>query len=118
MIYLASPHSSPDEGVMLSRFLCACKVAAWLFKQGELVFSPIAHSHYIAVFGNNKAHYNDWRRFDEHMIDLSDKIIVAKIEGWNKSFGIMEEIKYAERTGKPVEYLDVENILKGANENQ
>ena len=111
MIYLASPHSSPDEGVMLSRFLSACKVAAYLFKQGELVFSPIAHSHYIAVFGNNKAHYDDWRRFDEHMIDLSDKIVVAKIDGWNKSFGISEEIKYAERTGKPVEYMEVENIL-------
>jgi nucleoside 2-deoxyribosyltransferase len=118
MIYLASPHSSPDKGVMLSRFLCACKVAAFLFKQGELVFSPIAHSHYIAVFGNNKAHYDDWRRFDEHMIDLSDKIVVAKIDGWERSYGIAEEINYAYKTGKTVEYLEVDHILKGTYDNQ
>jgi len=51
MIYLASPYTSDDPAVRQQRFEAACRAAAAMIRQGQTVFSPIAHSHAICAFG-------------------------------------------------------------------
>ena len=51
MIYLASPYSHPDAVVREQRFRDVCLAAARLIRAGQIVFSPIAHSHPIASGG-------------------------------------------------------------------
>jgi hypothetical protein len=47
-----------------------------------------------------------WRRIDEHFIGLSEKLVVARMEGWEASHGVTDEIEIAKALGKPVEYID------------
>lgn len=44
------------------------------------------------------------------MMALADCLIVAKMTGWQESFGIAHEIKFFESAGKPVFYLDTVSL--------
>ena len=105
MIYLATPYSHPDESVMEKRFLRACEIASDLMKQGMIVFSPIAHTHPIAVAGSLPRGWVFWERFDREFIGASEKLIVAKMDGWEASSGVTREIQIAQELGKPVLYM-------------
>ncbi|MCP4786572.1 MAG: DUF1937 family protein [Fuerstiella sp.] len=48
MIYLASPYSHSDANIREKRFRDVCRTAARLMRNGDVVFSPIAHGHPIA----------------------------------------------------------------------
>lgn len=101
-IYLASPYTKKNHDVA---FLDACNAAALLIKLGKTVFSPIAHSHYIAKFHKLPKDVGFWRKQNQSFIDWCDELWVLGTEGWEESKGILEEIDYAKQAGKPVHYL-------------
>jgi hypothetical protein len=105
MIYLASPYSHPDPTIKEARFEAACRVAANLMRRGELVFSPIAHSHPIAVCGGIPGSWECWQAFDEIMINACSELRVLMLPGWSDSVGVAAEVAIAERLGKPVKYM-------------
>jgi len=49
MIYLASPYHHADKDVMEDRFHKVAMATAHLLSKGLIVYSPIAHNHYLAV---------------------------------------------------------------------
>lgn len=106
MIYLASPYSHPDPAVRESRYMAVCRAAANLICQRYIVFSPIVHSHGIALHGNLAGDWNTWREFDLWFITRCDKLIILKLDGWKESAGIKAEIEIAERLGKPIEFIE------------
>ena len=73
---------------------------------GNIVFSPIAHSHPIAVQCELPLGWDFWHQFDKAFIDWCDALIVLKLPGWDTSVGVNAEIKIAEEMGKPVEYME------------
>jgi hypothetical protein len=99
--YLATPYSRYRGGLDEAHRL-ACLAAAECFREGLLVFSPIAHTHSIAKFGGLGAGYDTWGRYDEAMMRAADGLIVVKIEGWDESEGIAAEVKWCEENGKPI----------------
>lgn len=103
--YLASPYSRYPAGHDAA---CqdVCLLAARLFNAGVLVFSPIAHTHAIALAGGLHGHFQQWAEFDEAMIAGSCGMIVAMMPGWRDSEGIAAEIEICGRLGKPVLYMD------------
>ena len=108
MIYLATPYSHPDPEVMEQRFQQACKVAGKLMGQGHIVFSPIAHTHPIAVEGNLDRGWGFWGKFDYEFVSFSEEVWVVKMDGWDTSRGVAAEIKLATELGKPVKFLEAE----------
>lgn len=106
IIYLATPYTHPDKYMEEIRFLCAAQVAAALMREGNIVFSPIAHTHWIARMGELPAGWDYWRQFDEAFIKVCTKLIVVKMIGWEDSKGVKAEIEIAKELGKPVEYMD------------
>ena len=104
MIYLASPYSHPVAAVREARFKAACRAAARLMQDGEVVFSPIAHSHPIAAFGL-PVDWLFWERFDGGQLVHADEIAVLMLDGWRESRGVQAEIRLATDLGKPVRYL-------------
>lgn len=106
MIYLATPYSDPDPAVMEARFDAACCIAGALMAQGEVVFSPIAHSHPIAVRCNLPRGYPFWEMQAREMIAHASKVLVVKIPGWEQSKGITGEIAIALELGVPVEWRE------------
>lgn len=111
LIYLASPYSSADPEVVLQRVKDVGDATAKLIEAGNLIFSPILHSHYIAhlVAFDPLNHAPDkltgWMEYDFAFIDKADEVWVVMIDGWDKSHGIAAEVDHARETNKPVRYL-------------
>ena len=106
LIYLASPYSHDDPDVRQDRFNAVCLKAAELMLKGYFVFSPIAHTHPIALASDLPKGFDYWQEYNEKMIGLCDKVFVYRLDGWEESEGIAGEIEYAKELGKEVRYLD------------
>ena len=110
MIYLASPYSHPDPAIREERFRAACRAAAQLMRIGNIVFSPIVHSHPIALHGL-PTDWRFWERHDREHLVRCDEVVVLMLNGWQESEGVHAEIRIAAELGKPVRYLEPESQL-------
>lgn len=105
--YLATPYSKYRGGDIEAAFVDAAKLAASLLVRGVKVYSPIAHTHPLAVYGKlDPLDHSIWLPFDEAMMAAADSLIVAHMDGWDVSYGIAHEIKVFEKAGKPIFDLD------------
>jgi hypothetical protein len=106
LTYLASPYRKYPHGLPLAARHVA-KIAGRLMIQGIGVFSPIAHSHMLAIYGGILPTANEiWVEFDKRFMLMCDALVVAKMDGWEQSDGIKEEIEFFKEVGKPIFYLD------------
>ena len=116
LIYLGTPYSKyrpelPRDAGLRQAFIDAANLAARLLKEGAKVYSPIAHTHPLAIHGGlDPLDLRIWLPFDEAMMAKADCLIVAKLEGWEDSFGIKHEIEVFKKAGKPVMFLDPESL--------
>lgn len=106
LIYLATPYSHPDPEVMKQRFHSVNKVAAKLMKEGLHIFSPISHSHPIAIENDLPTNWEYWESYDRAFLKASRKLIVLKLDGWENSVGVTAEIKIAKELGIEIEYIE------------
>lgn len=111
-IYLAIPYSGMEE---LS-FKIANEVAAKLMNEGYIVFSPISHSHPLAVSHQMPGTWDFWKEFDESFIlGWCDEVWVVVIgeNGYDlceKSKGINAEVTIAMDNYIPVKWYDYERV--------
>ena len=106
LTYLACPYSHADPATKEARFEAANKASAKLMKDGHLVFSPISHTHPIALAGELSGDWHFWKDYDTAFIEASKELIVLKEDGWQESVGVQAEIKIAEELSIPVTYLE------------
>lgn len=110
-VYLATPYSDPDPRVRNKRFLAANRAASKLMMQGILVFSPISHTHPIALAGEMPKGWEFWKDYVFTFIDgWADEVWVLQQSGWKDSVGVTAEIKLAAQLGKPIKYLTPSSI--------
>ena len=108
LYYLGSPYSKYPGGLDVA-FQHVAKLTADLMKVGITAYSPITHTHPIAIHGNiNPLDYNIWLPFDHVMMKVCDAMIVARMSGWAESYGVGWEIEQFEKMCKPVIHLDVD----------
>jgi hypothetical protein len=106
LVYLATPYTKYRDGIDCA-FRDSAALAAQLLKLGIKVYSPIAHCHPIALYGElNPLDHSVWIPFDEAMMTAADVLLVAQLDGWRESYGINHEIQFFKAAGKPVFYLD------------
>jgi hypothetical protein len=106
MIYLASPYSDPDPAVMEQRFDAVCRKAGELMNRGEIVYSPIAHCHPIAVRVGLPRDWTFWHKFDREMLCTAKEMWILRLPGWQESAGIRAERQIAAELGIPVTEID------------
>lgn len=106
MIYLATPYSHPDPSIREARFEAACRVAGQLMAAGQIVFSPIAHTHPIAIRCDLPKGWDFWAKYDRAMLERSSRLVVVMMEGWQDSVGIAAEIKIAAELGIFIEFME------------
>lgn len=106
LVYLASPYSDTDWQVRLNRFECACKAAAKLMSDGVFIYSPIAHTHPIALAGSLPPDFDFWAAYDRAILQCCKRMIVLRLPGWEQSKGVSAELVIAEELGITVEYMD------------
>jgi hypothetical protein len=103
--YLATPYSEYPGGIDAACEM-ACRAAGECFREGLLVFSPIAHTRSIAKLGGMSGGYEFWKRYDEVMMAAADGLIVVKMNGWEKSTGVAAEIEWFRSRRRPIFYRD------------
>ena len=102
LVYLGSPYTKYAAGLDAA-FRDVSAFAAMLLKDGVRVYSPIAHTHPIAIHGNlDPRNHEIWLPFDHAMMDAADAMCIADMDGWRESYGVKYEIDYFRKAGKPV----------------
>lgn len=105
LIYLATPYTG-FKGSREEAYRLACLKAAELMEQGYFVFSPIAHSHSIDIESGGFKSPEFWLRQDFAILAYCDELWVYKLPGWDTSYGVAEEIKFANAYDIPVKEID------------
>jgi hypothetical protein len=103
LVYLASPYTKYPAGFHMAAVDAAC-IAANLMREGVKIYSPIAHTHPLALYGNlDPLDHSIWLPFDETIMNLADACCVAAdMTGWETSFGVGHEISHFWKREKPV----------------
>lgn len=102
--YLATGYTKNPKGIE-GAYRDACKWAGQFIQAGIPVFSPIAHSHGIAVHGGlDPLDHRIWLPADKPMIEGAAGLIVVMSDDWKESIGIAYEIAEFHKAGKPVRY--------------
>lgn len=109
MIYLASPYSHPDVIVRQNRFENVCRYAAFLMSRGDIVFSPIAHTHPIAIQGSLPLLWSYWKKVDIAFMKCCNRMTILRLDGWKESEGIKEEMILAHTFEMPIDYADLKD---------
>jgi hypothetical protein len=103
--YLASPYSKYQAGIDAA-WKDVCQQAGLVIQSGVPVYSPIAHTHPIAIYGNIDPYaHSIWLPADLPLMQNAKGLVVCKMQGWEESYGIEEEIKEFEKAGKPIVYM-------------
>lgn len=107
MIYLASPYTNPDAAVREARYDAICSTLVRLVKEHpkEVFYSSIAHWHPIAVNYNLPVDHEFWLFQDKGMLEKANALWVVKLNGWERSKGIAEEVAFARQLNIPVDYV-------------
>ncbi len=110
LIYLATPYTKAPGGIEMA-FIRSCELAARLIKTGRDVFSPIAHSHPIALHGKiDPLDHDLWMDVDQAMIARCDALVVAMLPGWDRSKGVAAEVDNFKDARKPILWIDPETL--------
>jgi len=107
--YLACPYSHEDKLVEEMRFEIANFVASSLMRKGEIIFSPLSHSHPMVKYGL-PTNWDYWKSQDTAFLDRCDRIKVVKVVGWDHSSGIRSEVEHMRKRGIFAEYIDPEEL--------
>jgi len=111
LIYAATPYSKYPPNIEQA-FIDACRIMARLVALGIKVYSPIAHTHPIAIHGGlNPLDHNLWIPFDHAIMGKSDALLVVKMRGWDISYGVGEEIKFFQKHNKPIHYITPDTLV-------
>lgn len=104
--YLATVYSRHPHGIEAAHRE-ACIQAAYLIRHGVPVYSPIAHTHPIAIHGAlDPLDHDIWLPADEPMMRAAVGLIVCKMHGWETSKGVQHEIDVFEKADKPIIFME------------
>ena len=107
-IYLAQPYSSPDEATILYRVEQAFKATAKLMDEGNLVFSPIVHTHELGKYINPDLaiKHEFWMEQDIAILRHAAELRILMLEGWQHSKGLAQEVLLAETCQIPITFME------------
>lgn len=104
--YLGSPYSKYPLGLNAAH-KAVCENAALLIEEGVAVYSPIAHTHPIALHGQiDPLDHGIWLPIDAPLMAAADGLIVLKLMTWDRSSGLAFEIKGFAAADKPIVYME------------
>ncbi|MFH0981895.1 MAG: DUF1937 family protein [Planctomycetota bacterium] len=107
--FLASPYSTGDALLREHRFRLACRAVAWLWQYyGLPVYSPISHSHAIAMHSFLDPLDPFWYVAALTMLRHASELWVLLLDGWQGSKGVQGEFCEAVALKLPIHYIRYE----------
>lgn len=100
--YVGTPYSRYPGGLEKA-FVMACEQVGVLLRAGLSAYSPIAHTHPVAMVCHiDPLDHDIWMPADRPMMLAAVGLVVVKAPGWEASRGLTEEIREFEAAGKPI----------------
>lgn len=106
IIFISSPYSHSDDNVRIQNYKKVCQFVAELTYQGNVVMSPIVYGHTLLHYKEMPSDWQFWKNFCLTFLDKCDEVIVYKMEGWDRSRGVAEEIEYAKSKNIPIKFVE------------
>ena len=104
--FLATPYSKYPHGLDAA-FRLAARQRGLLVRAGIPVFSPIVHSHAVAMeCGIDPYDHAIWLPAETPMRRAASGIILLRAESWEISFGMKLEYEEFRAAGKPTIWMD------------
>jgi Domain of unknown function (DUF1937) len=104
--FLGSPYSKYPGGLDAA-FDEVVRVRGRLVVAGIPVFSPIIHSHPVALDCDIDPHdHAIWLPAERPMLDAACGLIILRMAGWEDSYGLVQERKIFAAAGKPEVFMD------------
>jgi Domain of unknown function (DUF1937) len=104
--YLSTPYSRYPAGLDAA-FNLAIDARASLINAGIPVFSPIIHSHPVAMrCGLDPHDHALWLPVEAPMMRAASGLILLRAESWELSYGMRFERGHFESAGKPIVWMD------------
>jgi hypothetical protein len=108
LIYLAVPYTHSNEAIEERRFEIVTRVSAELAKRKISNISPITQSHLQNRMVNIPGTWDFWKNIDKIILEKCDVLVVLRLNGWDESIGVMEEMDIALNNNIPIIFLDLE----------
>lgn len=104
--YLGTPYSKYPHGLEAA-FRLAVRNRGLLIKAGIPCFSPIVHSHPVAIQCDiDPLDLSIWLPCESPFLVCAHGLILLKAESWEISIGLKHEREECEAAGKPVIYME------------
>ena len=111
--YLATPYSKYPDGIEAA-FHLAAETRGILLKAGVPCFSPIVHSHPVAMVCRiDPLDHSIWLPSEAPILRLAHGLIMLRARSWEVSYGMAEEYKLFIAAGKPVVFMDPGVVPEG-----
>ena len=108
LIFISSPYTHEDPLVVEENFVKVAKLSAHLTSNGHITFSPIVYGHTLLKYAKIEADWETWKVFCLTFLKKSEELWVYKMDGWNRSRGVAEEIEFAIKNNITIKDLDNE----------
>ena len=107
--YLATPYRNYKAGLK-SASIEAAKATAFLAERDIRVFCPIVHGQPLVDHGGlDPVDSSLWLAIDRPFLEAAVGLIVIKMQGWDESIGVADEILKFRASKKPVLYMEWED---------
>lgn len=107
MIYVAAPYYDPDVSVIQKRMEVVYDFIGKRFKAGDHLVTPL-FMHEIAKRHALPGDYLYWEHYCLNVLKRCSKMIVLKMDGWDRSRGVAGEIAFCEANNIPYEFIEIE----------
>ena len=106
-IYAASNYTHHPRG-LVGAYLEMCELVPRIYAKYKIVlFSPVIHGHGLAMHGKFPPRDGKfWKRYNQPFVDLMQSCLVAKLDGWENSAGIKDEIDDFRAAKKTVLFVE------------
>lgn len=103
--YLATPYSKYPGGIEAA-FRLAVETRGLLLRNGVPTFSPIIHSHPVAVAcGIDPFDHSIWLPSEAPILRAASGLIMVMGVSWEVSYGMAKEREIFEADGRPIEWM-------------
>ena len=106
LIYLASPYSHESSMVRNIRAQQISEFGSLLIKMNLIVFSPITYGHEIAKHQDLPTDFIFWETFCLTFLIKCDEMYVYKMDGWDSSIRLKNEIQFCIENSIEIKYID------------
>lgn len=109
IIYFANPYKHKNYNVVQDRFETMRAITAQIIREQDYIipFSPVVYTHDLSKYVGDD---HDWYEWDLQFLSRCDAMVVVKLDGWEKSYGVQKEIKYCKENEMPIVYVAVNEI--------